>query len=230
MTLRTVLNMLRSLGSSRSIKAMERFNIPSVKAFGVSAPDIRSVAKIIGTDHPLALQLWESGYHEARILAALTADPDKALLKDLDHWVKGIANWAQCDAACAEYFQRTRFAEQLPARWTKNPKEFVRRAGCVMIAVMAVHHKLSDDQRFEQYFPLLKEYSTDERNFVRKAINWALRQIGKRNERLHKKAIALSLEIQNIPSHSAKWIASDALRELNSPKTITLIQRRRGNR
>lgn len=230
MTLRNVLQILRSRGSSRTINAMERFNIPSDKVFGVSAPEIRSLAKKIGTNHPLALQLWESGYHEARILAALTADPDKARLTDLDHWVRGIANWAQCDAACAEFFQRTRFAEQLPARWIKSPKEFVRRAGCVMIAVMAVHHKQSDDHIFERYFPLLKEYSTDERNFVRKGINWALRQIGKRNERLHKKAIALSLEIQNIPSHSAKWIASDALRELNSPKTKAIIQRRRGNR
>lgn len=228
MTLQTILKELHSLGSERNVEVMKHFGINSVKAFGVSAPDIRSLAKKIGRDHVAALRLWKTDIHEARILAVLIADPERATLTLLDHWTNEIGNWAQCDAACGEYFQKTRYAYRLPERWCKSPKEFVRRAGFVMIAAMAVHHKRTEDQVFEDFFPLFRKHCTDERNFVRKGVNWALRQIGKRNIRLHKKAIALSIEIQKIPSRSAEWIAADALRELNLPKTITMIHRRKG--
>ncbi|MFZ4619603.1 MAG: DNA alkylation repair protein [Bacteroidota bacterium] len=227
MTLTIILKELRALGSQKNVQGMVRFGITSEKAFGVSAPKIRALAKRIGKDHHLALELWKTEYHEARILAALLAEAECATLGQMDQWVREMSNWAQCDASCAEYFEKTRYAYQLPARWCASPKEFVRRAGVVMIAVLAVHHKGTDDHVFEEFFPLLKACSTDERNFVRKGVNWALRQIGKRNIRLHKKAIALSKEIQNIPSRSAAWIAADALRELNSPKTIALIQRKK---
>ena len=230
MTLQQALQALRSKGSQRNIDGMKRFGIDAVDAFGVSAPDIRKIAQQIQSDHPLAISLWETDIHDARILAVLIADPDRATLSLMDTWTRGMRNWAQCDAACGEYFQRTRFAETLPERWCPQPKEFVRRAGFVMMAAMAVHHKQLDDSTFEDFFPLIIEYSIDERNFVRKGVNWARRQIGKRNIRLHKKAIALSKEIQNIPSRSAHWIASDALRELNDPKTISLVLRRKGAR
>ncbi len=223
-----ILNELRALGSEQNVRGMIRFGITAEKAFGVSVPKIRDLAKRIGKDHELALELWQTGYHEARILAAMTADAESATLGQMDQWVKEISNWAQCDSACTEYFQKTRYAYVLPERWCGSSKEFVRRAGIVMIAVLAVHHKKTDDDVFEKFLPLLKACSTDERNFVRKGVNWALRQVGKRNTRLHKKAIALSKEIQNIPSRSAAWIAADALRELNSPKTISLIQRKKG--
>ena len=228
MTLQQTLQALRKKGSQRTIDGMKRFGIDSVDAFGVSAPDIRMIAKQITRDHALALSLWETDIHEARILAVLIAEPERATLSLMDSWTREMRNWAQCDAACGEYFQRTRFAETLPERWCRQPKEFVRRAGFVMMAAMAVHHKQMDDSTFEDFFPLIIEYSIDERNFVRKGVNWALRQIGKRNIRLHKKAIALSKEIQNIPSPTAKWIATDALRELNDPKTIALVLRRKG--
>ncbi len=229
MTLQQTLKKLKTLGSQKNIEGMKRFNISSAKAFGVSAPEIRSIAKEIKKDHDLALALWASGFHEARILAAIIADPEKADLRLLDTWANEIQNWAQCDCCCSEFFEKTKYAYQLPFRWSKSKKEFVRRAGIVMIAVIAVHHKKTDDDEFETFFPLIKKYSTDERNFVKKAVNWSLRQTGKRNLRLRKKAIALLEEIQNIPSPSARWIASDALRELNNTKTIAIIQRRKGD-
>lgn len=211
MTVQQVLNQLEYLGTAKNVEGMKRYNIASVKAFGVSAPNIRTIAKQIKKDHPLALELWDTEYHEARILAALIADPKQSNLKMLDTWANEIANWAQCDNCCAELFEKTTYAYKLPFRWTKSKKEFVRRAGIVMIAELAVHDKEADDSAFEKFFPLIRKYSTDERNFVKKAVNWALRQVGKRNLRLHKKSIALAEEIQNIPSSTAKWIASDAL-------------------
>jgi 3-methyladenine DNA glycosylase AlkD len=227
MTLQQTIQTLRSLGDPAIVEGMKRFGIDSPNAFGITAPVMRALAKEIKKNHTLALKLWDTGYHEAKILAALIADPSKADLKQMDRWANSLENWAQCDAACAEYFQKTRFALALPLRWSKSKKEFVRRAGIVMIAVIAVHHKKLDDSVLEQYFPILYHYTTDERNFVRKAVNWSLRQTGKRNTVLHKKAIALAKEIQNIPSKSAQWIAADALAELNNPKIIARIQRRK---
>jgi 3-methyladenine DNA glycosylase AlkD len=216
MTLKQVLHKLQSIGDEKNVEGMKRFNISFTKAFGVNAPNIRLLAKEIKKDHKLAVQLWNSGYHEARILAVMIADVGSANLKLLDQWAGEIENWAQCDACCAEFFQKTKYAQSLPFCWSKNRKEFVRRAGIVMIAVMAVHHKDEEDDFFEQYFSLIKKFSTDERNFVKKAVNWALRQVGKRNKRLHKKALALAQEIQKIPSATAKWIAADAIRELTN--------------
>lgn len=225
-----VFKRFKKLGKRRNIEAMMRFNIPAVKAFGVSAPDIRKIAKEIRIDHPLAIELWNTEYHEARILSAMIADPNLATLSMLDLWANEIQNWAQCDCCCSEFFEKTKYAYKLPFRWSKSEKEYVRRAGIVMIAVLAVHHKSTSDSEFEKFFSLLKRYSTDEKNFVKKAVNWAIRQIGKRNLRLQKKAVALSKEIQNIPSKSAKWIASDALRELQNSKTITMIKRKKGGK
>ncbi|MFA6468401.1 MAG: DNA alkylation repair protein [Bacteroidota bacterium] len=229
MTLPLVLKTLRSLGTKKNVEGMKRYGIHTIKAFGASTPAVRSLAKKIGVNHDLALALWNSGYHDAKILAALIADPHLATLSMLDQWARDLENWAQCDACCAEYFQKTKFAHQLPFRWSPNTKEFVRRAGIVMIAVMSVHHKRTDDAEFEKFFPLLRLYASDERNFVKKAVNWSLRQVGKRNLRLHKKSIALAKEILNIPSPSARWIANDTLKELQNPKTIAMIKRRKGN-
>ncbi len=226
MTKEEALKQLQLFGSKKNIEGMKRFNIYCTKTFGVSAPNIRLLAKQIKTDHLLALQLWDSENHDARILATLLADPLSANLTQLDQWANDIENWAQCDACCTEYFRKTKYAESLPYRWTINKKEFVRRAGLVLIASMAVHHKEKDDDFFIQYFPLIKQYSTDERNFVKKGVNWVLRQIGKRNMRLHKKAILLAKEINQFSSKSAKWIACDAINELTNHKTIENIKKR----
>ncbi|HAP37079.1 MAG TPA: DNA alkylation repair protein [Bacteroidetes bacterium] len=227
MTAEEVLKRLQLLGNNKNIESMKRFNILSDNTFGVTVPNIRSVAKEIVIDHQLAIELWNSGYHEARILASMIVDADAVNLKLMDQWVNEIENWAQCDACCTEFFQKTKYAQSLPFRWTKNRKEYVRRAGLVMVAVMAVHHKELKDAIFEQYFSLLKQYSTDDRNFVKKGVNWALRQIGKRNLQLNLKAIEFAKKIQEIHSSTANWIAADAIRELTNKKIQKRIRKQR---
>jgi 3-methyladenine DNA glycosylase AlkD len=229
MTVHQTIRTLRAHGNKKNLAGMQRYNISAAEAFGVSAPAMRMIARSMGKDHPLALQLWDSGIHDAKILAALTADPTQATLTQLDRWVQQLENWAQCDVCCSEFFQKTKYAADLPFRWCIRRNEFVRRAGLVMIAVLAVHHKTLSDEQLEHFFPLIRQYSTDDRNFVKKADSWALRQIGKRNLRLQKKAIALAKEIKNIPFPAARWIAADVLGELTSTKTIAMIQRRKGN-
>jgi 3-methyladenine DNA glycosylase AlkD len=195
---------------------MARFGIVSRKVFGVGAAPLRSMAKQIGKNHTLAGQLWKSGYLEARILASLIDEPAKVTPAQMDRWVKDFDNWAVCDACCGVLFDKTPFAVSKAFQWSRDKREFVRRAGFVMMAELAVHEKRAPDTLFERFFPSLKRGCTDERNFVKKAVNWAVRQIGKRNSALNKKAIALAREMRGIGTTSSRWIAADALRELTS--------------
>ena len=219
MTAEEVLKELGKHFSQKNIDGMARFGINSPKAFGVSAPVIKGIAKKIGKDHTLALQLWETAYLEARAVAFFVADPKLVTKSLMNKWVRDFDSWAVCDGTCLHLFGYTPHAFEKIFEWCKRKEEFVRRAGFVLIAVLAVHDKKRDDKDFLKFFPLIKEYSTDERNFVKKAVNWAIRQIGKRSMFLNKEAIKLALEIQKIESKSARWIASDALRELRNPKT-----------
>lgn len=228
MTKNETIRILRSLGSPVAAAGMKRFGISAASAFGVSAPRLRTLAKQIGTDHPLALSLWDTGIHDARILAAVIADPERMTVTEMDRWVKTVENWAQCDVCCLEIFRRSHAALTLPQRWSPSRSEFVRRAGIVMIAALAVHRKdLSDDELWS-YTPLLRQCADDDRNFVKKSVNWSLRQIGKRNIRLLERAVRLAEEIRSLPSPSAKWIAAGALREFRDPKTIAMVRRRKG--
>lgn len=219
MTAEEVLKELGKHFSQKNIDGMARFGIKSPKAFGVSAPVIKSIAKKIGKDHTLALQLWETEFLEARAIAALIADPEKVTKSLMNKWVRDFDSWAVCDGTCLHLFGYTPHAFQKIFEWCIRKEEFIRRAGFVLMAVLAVHDKNRDDKDFLKFFPLIKEYSIDERNFVKKAVNWALRQIGKRNMFLNIEAIRLALEIQKFDSKSARWIANDALRELRNPKT-----------
>ena len=215
----TVISELKKHGSRRNIEGMARYGITSAKAFGVNASIIKALAKKIGKNHELAVQLWETGYLETRALACLTADAKLVTKSLMNKWVRDFDSWAVCDAACDYLFIYTPFAFNKIFEWSGRKEEFVRRAAFVMIATLAVHDKNRDDNDFLKFFPLIKQYSVDERNFVKKAVNWALRQIGKRSIFLNKKAIELAREIKGIDSKSARWIANDALRELRNPKT-----------
>ena len=166
----------------------------------------------------LAHDLWKTKIHEARILAGMIDEPEKVTEKQMEQWVKEFNSWDLCDQLCGNLFDKTRFAYKKIFEWSKREEEFVKRAGFVLIATLSVHDKRAKDKKFEQFFPIIKKHSIDERNFVKKAVNWALRQIGKRNISLNKKAIKVAREIQRIDSKSAQWIASDALRELKSEK------------
>ena len=194
---------------------MARFGINSESALGVSTPDLRKLAKEIGRNHKMAQKLWSSGIHEARILASMVDEPEKTTEKQMDKWIKDFDSWDVCDQCCMNLFWQVPFIYKKAKEWCSRKEEFERRAGFAMIAVLAMKDKKAEDKKFEQFFPLIKKYSTDERNFVRKAVNWALRQIGKRNKNLNRKAIRVAREIQKIDS-SVKWIATDALRELTS--------------
>jgi 3-methyladenine DNA glycosylase AlkD len=209
---------LRALGDPKNVEGMARFGIDVPDALGVSAPNLRKLAKEIGKDHKLAGQLWKTGIHDARLLATLVDDPVKVTVAQMERWVKDINSWALCDAACGCLFDKTPYAWDKAIEWPAGDEEYVKRAGFVLMATLAVHDKQAPDERFERFLPYLVEHATDERNFVKKAVNWALRQIGKRNRRLNKLAIRTGRQIGKLDSRAARWIASDALRELDSEK------------
>ncbi|MEK6321442.1 MAG: DNA alkylation repair protein [Acidobacteriota bacterium] len=213
-----VLESLRSLSNPEAVSSMERFGIKADKAFGVSVPALRKLAKSIGTDHKLAQELWDSGHHEARELATMIADPKQVTEELMEAWVKDIDSWDVCDHCCGNLWDKTPFAYRKTREWSGRREEFVKRAAFSLMAALAVHDKAAGDDAFIKFLPIIKRESRDERNFVKKAVNWALRQIGKRNRSLNRKAIETAREIQKLNSTSARWIAADALRELTNDK------------
>jgi 3-methyladenine DNA glycosylase AlkD len=211
-----VLKKLKKLSNPKNVKGMARFGIKPDKALGISIPNLRKLAKEVGKNHKLALQLWRSEIHEARILAGMIDEVDKVTEKQMDLWIKGFDSWDVCDQVCANLFDKTSFAFKKAIEWTRRKEEFEKRAGFALMACLAWHDKEAGDNKFIKFFPAIKRESIDERNYVKKAVNWALRQIGKRNRNLNKEAITIALIIQKIESKSARWIANDALRELKS--------------
>jgi 3-methyladenine DNA glycosylase AlkD len=211
-----ILDNLKTLANPQNVAGMARFGINPHNTYGVSIPALRQIAREIGRDHKLATNLWLSGIHEARILASLVEVPPLVTEEQMDKWANDFDSWDVCDQCCTNLFSLTIFAYNKAFEWCMNQKEFVKRAGFVMMAALAVKDKKADDRQFEPFFANIKIGATDSRNFVKKAVNWALRQIGKRNLNLNQKAIEVANEIQKLDSASARWIAVDALRELNS--------------
>lgn len=211
-----VIKELKKHASPADRAGMARFGINPQYAMGVRVPVIRALAKKIGRDHRLALALWQTKIHEAMILAPMIAEQKKVTGKLMDSWMKDFNSWDICDECCLNLFDKLPLAWKKVGEWAKLEKEYERRAGFALLATLAWHHKTASDKDFINFFPLIKKYSTDERNFVRKAVNWALRQIGKRNSSLRLKAIKLAREIKDIDSSTARWIANDAIRELES--------------
>lgn len=195
---------------------MARFGIKGKVFGGTCMPVMKKMAQKIGKDHALAAELWRSGIREARLLAIFIEDPGLVTEKQMDNWVNDFESWDICDGACLHLFDRTPWAYEKVFAWSKNKKEYVRRAGFVLMAVLAVHDKKMVDKDFIKFFPLIEKTAGDERNFVKKAVNWTLRQIGKRNKKLNKAAIAVARKIYKQESKSAKWIGKDAIRELES--------------
>jgi 3-methyladenine DNA glycosylase AlkD len=216
MTKREVLSILKKNGSDAVIEQMKYFGNKSQKAFGNKAPFLRKLQKQIGTDHALALSLWNTGFHEARIIAALIADPNLVTKDLMELWVNEFDTWGICDACCGELFCYTPYAISKSYEWSTRKKEYVKRAGFVLMTELALHNKNLDDKIFIDFFPVIIRESTDERNFVRKGVNWALRQIGKRNIRLHTKALAVAKTLSTQNDATARWIGNDAIRDLNS--------------
>lgn len=225
MTAAEVIKELEQHYNSKNLEGMARYGINVEKAFGVNVPVMRSLAKRIGKNHELALKLWQSGYHEARHIASMIDDPKLVTKSQMNRWVRDFKSWDICDGTCSNLFRKTPFAIEKILEWSEKKEEFVRRAGFSLLCYVAVHDKKRDDKEFLQFFPLIKKHSLDERNFVKKAVNWSLRQIGKRSKYLNKEALKLAYDIQKLDSKSARWIASDAIRELKDPKILERLKR-----
>ncbi len=209
-----ILRLLESLSNPEAVAGMARFGINPGNTYGVSIPNLRKLAKEAGKNHVLAQHLWQSGIHEARILASMIDNPENVTEEQMENWANDFDSWDVCDQCCSNLFDKTQFAYQKAIEWSNRDKEFVKRAGFVLMAVLAVHDKKAKDEEFLEFLPIIRRESIDDRNFVRKAVNWALRQIGKRSRNLNKNAIETAKEIQKMESKSSKWIASDAIREL----------------
>jgi 3-methyladenine DNA glycosylase AlkD len=211
-----VLKMLQARGSKKARESMERFGITSVRAFGIPTPVLKSIARKLGRDHSLATRLWASGIFEARIIAAMIDEPNKVSRNQMDRWAGAFNSWGICDGCCCYLFRLTPFAWDKAVEWSKHAKEYVKRASFSLMAYLAVHDKETADPQFQELLPIIEREAQDERPYVRKAVNWALRQIGKRNSRLNHLAIQSARRIRAQNTSSARWIARDALRELES--------------
>jgi 3-methyladenine DNA glycosylase AlkD len=212
---------LRSLRSEHDIAGMRRFGLVSRgELLGVSVARLREIGRPHRRDHALALELWDTCIHEARVLAAIIDDPRQVTRRQMERWSRDCDNWGLTDALCFGLFDRTPFANDKAHLWSGRKNEFVKRCGFVLMAGLAVHAKKEPDALFRRFLPVIRREAGDERNLVKKAVNWALRQIGKRNPRLQRAAISEAERILKIESRSARWIARDALRELRKPGIV----------
>ena len=209
-----VLAELRRLANPTNVAGMARFGIVGKELLGISMVQLRTIAKQTGRDHELAEELWASGVFEARILAAFVAEPARVTRRQANSWAKNFECWADCDGLCIHLFRKTPFANDLAIAWSRRREELVKRAGFTMMATLAVHDKAAGDEVFRIYLSRVQEEATDERHNVKKGVNWALRQIGKRNPILNREAILMAKLIREKDSRAARWIAADALREL----------------
>ena len=221
-----VLRELKSLADPKVRAKMAYFGVNVPKAHGVSAPVLHALAKRIGKDHRLARQLWMTGIHEARILATLIGESEKVTAAEMDRWARDFDSWDVVDAACRYLYAQAKRAWSKAAAWSRRREEFVKRASFSLIAYLSYKDKATPDARFARFLRVIEREAYDERNFVRKAINWALRNIGKRNKRLNREAIRAAERIRRQGSRAARWIAADALRELRSDAVQKRLQRK----
>ena len=209
-----VVGELRRLGTKRNVEGMARFGIRAAKVFGVSKPKLDELAKKIGKNHALGVELWSTGIQEAKILAGLISEPDRVTAAQMERWVRDFDNWDSCDGTCCHLFAFANDAWPKALAWTKRKEEFQKRGGFALTAYLAYRDKSAGDAKFLSFLKVIEREAGDERNFVRKAVNWALRNIGKRNLELNRAAIATARSLRKRESRAARWIAADALREL----------------
>jgi 3-methyladenine DNA glycosylase AlkD len=214
MTYEEVLAELRAHGNPDDAAGMARFGINADEALGVRIPVVRALAKRAGRERRLARRLWASGVHEARILAGMVDEPAKVTPAQMDRWAAAFDSWDLCDQVCMNLFDRTPYAWDKALEWSGREAEFVKRAGFALMACLAWHDKAAADERFAPFFAAIEREAWDRRNFVKKAVNWALRQIGKRNRTLRAEALRVAERIARQDSPTARWIAADARREL----------------
>jgi 3-methyladenine DNA glycosylase AlkD len=222
---------LRALADPTQLEGMARFGIRTDRALGgIGLTQLRAVAKRLRPDHELALALWDTGVHEARLVAIFTDDPAAVTVAQMDAWVADVDSWDLCDGCCTMLFDRTPLAVDRIHAWAGAEPEFVKRSAFATIAGLAWHDRTADDASFRQFFPLIEREAWDDRRYVWKGVNWALRQIGKRGHVLNAEAIACAERVQAQDTRSARWIAGDALRELRSEDTAAILDRAESRR
>lgn len=219
-----ILAWLKRRGTKRNRDGMARYAIVAPKVFGVSVADLRDLSKELGRDHALASALWKSGWYEARMLTAFVDEPERVTPAQMDRWARDFDNWAICDALCFHLFDRTPHAWSKIERWSRRREEFVRRAAFALLASVALHDKGAPDARFVRALPLIERAASDDRNFVKKAVSWALRSIGRRNVALNRKAVAVSRRLIATDEPAARWVGRDALRELTSAAVVRRLK------
>jgi 3-methyladenine DNA glycosylase AlkD len=208
---------LKRRGTKANRDGMARYAIRAKKVFGVSVGTLRQLAKKLGRNHDLANGLWATGWYEARMLATLVDEPARVTPAQMDRWCREFDNWAICDTACFHLFDRTPHAWKKIEKWSRGREEFVKRGAFALLASLALHDKRSVDEPFIRCLPLIEREATDERNFVKKAVSWALRAIGERRPALHAEAVAVARRLAASPDRSARWVGKDASRQLASP-------------
>ncbi len=222
-----ILTKLKSLSNPEAVKGMARYGINPKNNLGISIYKLREIAKEIGQEHTLALKLWRTGIHDARLLACFIDNPSEVTGKQMDSWAKDFDSWDICDQACTSLFDLIPLAWTKVFEWAEHHDEFIKRGAFALIAGLTVHDKEASDEQFEQFIPLIEKHSCDERNYVKKAVNWALRNIGKRNKNLNTQMVKLSKQLLKTESKTAKWIASDALKELTSIKIQNRLKKKK---
>lgn len=219
---------LRRLGTKRNVEGMARYGIHAEKVFGVSKPKLDALAKKIGKNHSLGLALWSTGIQDAKILAGLISEPGQVTASQMELWVRDFDNWDSCDGTCCHLFVFAEAAWPKAFAWTKRKDEFQKRGGFALAAYLAYRDKSAGDAKYLRFLKVIEREADDERNFVKKAVNWALRNIGKRNQGLNRAAIATAQRIQKKESRAARWIAADALRELEGEAVQARLRGKQG--
>jgi 3-methyladenine DNA glycosylase AlkD len=216
LSLEQAMRKLRAASRPDQLEGMASYGMSTRNRLGVSMPELRALAKLIGKDHQLALRLWETGIPDARILASIVDQPEEVTESQMEAWARGFDSWDVCDQVCLNLFDQTPLAPQKAAAWANRQEEFMKRAAFSLIACLAWHNKKAPDSLFLGLLPVIRDAAMDERNMVKKAVCWALRNIGKRNRALHRAALGTAKEIQGLESKAARWIAAQARRELES--------------
>jgi len=216
-TARRILQELRALGERRNVEGMARFGIRAEIVYGVSKPRLDQMARRIGRDHDLAKELWASGVHDARLLGVLISEPLKVTAGQMERWARDFDNWDVCDGACCHLFAFAAPAWKKAVEWSSRKEQFVKRAGFALIAYLAYKDRTAPNSKFLRFLGIIRREACDDRHFVKKGVNWALRNIGKRNKALNRAAIRTARQLRGLDSAAARWIAADALRELTSP-------------
>ena len=228
MEIEGIIDRLKALGDPKAVEGMARFGITAKSVYGVSIPHLRGMSKEIGTNQRLALKLWKIENRETRVLASMIADPQQVTEDQMEEWAADFDSWEVCDQCIMNCFSWTPYAYKKANEWAEREEEFVRRAGLVLMARLAVSDKKAEDEALTRFFPKIEAGAADERIPVKKAVSWALRQIGKRNMALNAAAIKLGEKMRKSDAPSARWIASDALRELRSQAVLDRLKKKGG--